>query len=145
MSHVFAVVAVAAAGNICAMHKPVLEKIGAHQTTLAAIMIGNGALPRNEHAARAALETAGVMMDRGDGDVTAMTVNFFANYLTRKAFCCLDANGMSAAPVAKVINSTPVVGNHVGPVITEAVRAAAPQIVAGLIVMAVSPAQPVVK
>ena len=133
ISRVFVIAAVVAVANVCAMDGMV-GRIDANKATIAAIMFET-ALPENADAAKAAVDTIGVAVDQSMAgkslNTTALTANLVANLGARKVVRCLAANGY------KLPNpDLGVAGNHVGHPLRDIVVAAAPQLIAGLAVMA---------
>jgi len=85
-------------------------------------------------AAKAAVETVGVLVDQaiaGEINTSALAVHYCANLGARYAGRCFAANGFEV-PNPKFDNR---VAKHTVAPLNEALRTAAPQIVAGLTVM----------
>ncbi len=140
ISRVFVIAAVVV-GNISAV-EGLMGKIDANRATIAAIMFET-ALPENADAAKAAVDTVGVALDLKsqlkDGDELnpkLLVANVVANFVTRKAVRCLDANGVNLDPMPKVGTAA----NHVVCPLKGGLKAAAPQMVAGLVVMGLTQA-----
>jgi hypothetical protein len=133
ISRLLIVTVVVSVGSVCAMKDNAMQMAASNQQTGIAIAVGTG-LPEGADAAKAALETMGYIADHKDADVSAVVTNFVLNYGLRKFVRCLDKNGYNLKTAEDAINKVPAVGTHVGPVLTGAVKAAAPQIFAGIVV-----------
>jgi hypothetical protein len=132
---VFSAVAFVGAMNGSEALKNGLQKAGGNVGTIMGIAIASAA-PAEDDAAKAAIETSGVLLDQvlaGNDKIRAdlLAANFVANVVVRKGIRCLDANDI------KLPNpDLGKAGNHVGRPVRDAVVAAAPQVIAGLVVMA---------
>jgi hypothetical protein len=116
-------------GNLCCANS-LAEKINANKYTMGAIAFGT-ALPKDADAAKAAVETTGVLLDNSNkSNPLAVPVNFVVNWGVRKALRGMGANNIKLSHFGSANNDA--VGT-----IVEAINVATPQIVASLVIMAV--------
>jgi len=112
---------------------PYADKMNAYKGQVGAIALAT-ALPSNADAAKAALETAGFACDhKKDADGAALALNFATNFVTRKVIHGLEQQGYNLNFVDVIPGA---LGDQINPVIKDAIRAAVPQVVASVIVMA---------
>lgn len=127
-----AVVAVGSMQGVEAL-QTAAAKAGGHVGTIMGIAVATS-VPEENDAAKAAVETSGVLLDQvlaGTDKIRPdlLAANFVANVLVRKGIRCLDANGV------KLPNTDlGTAGNHIAKPVRNAVVAATPQIIAGLLV-----------
>ena len=128
ISRALPMVAVIAVGSVCYANG-LVEKVNANKYTLGAIAFGT-ALPKDTDAAKAALETTGVLLDNGNkSNPLSIPVNFAVNWGVRKAMRGMGTSNFKLSGLGS--NGNDVVGT-----VVEAVNVATPQIVACLVVMA---------
>ena len=128
ISRVLPMVAVISAGTLCATNG-LAEKINANKYTMGAVAFST-ALPKDADAAKAAVETTGILLDNGNkSNPFAVPVNFAVNWGVRKAM-----RGMGTSHIK--VSHFGSASNDVVAVIVDALNVATPQIVASLVVMA---------
>lgn len=128
ISRVLPIIAIVSCGSVYAANG-LAEKINANKYTMGAIAFGT-ALPKDADAAKAAVETAGVLLDNGNkANAFAVPVNFVVNWGVRKALGGIRANNIKVSHFGSASNE--VVG-----AVVDAVNVATPQIVASLVIMA---------
>lgn len=143
ISRVAVIAAVVSIGSDCfasEMAKKSLKAVGGNVGTIMGIAVATAA-PEDCDAAKAAIETTGVLLDQvltptmKDDKIVlepaVLAVNFLANVAARKGMRCLNANGVKV-PSPEVGG---MVGSHVVSPLNTAIRTAAPQAFAGLVVM----------
>lgn len=142
MSYAAIIAAVVFFNGACASEvvKNGLQKAGGHAGTILGIAVATGA-PEDCDAAKAAIETTGVLLDQvltptmKDDKMAlqprVLVVNFAANFVARKSIKCLNANGIKM-PTPEVGGFA---GSHIVSPLNTALRTAAPQAFAGLVVM----------
>jgi hypothetical protein len=131
ISRMFTVVAVVLVVDASAKC-PYADKMNAYKGKVGAIAFAT-ALPQNADAAKAAVETAGFACDAKDADGAALALNFATNFVTRKVVHGLAEHGYNLDFVDVIPGA---LGDRVNPVVKEAIRAAVPQVVASVVVMA---------
>lgn len=136
MSYAAVIAAIVSVGSDCFASEVAAKMIDNNKVTLGAMALGT-ALPEDADAAKAALETAGVALDQAlikgadKVNLNVVPVNFVANVAARKIGRCLAANGYSLPNP-----DLGTAGNHVVKPLRDVAIAAAPQLIAGLAVMA---------
>ena len=121
-------VAIISVGSACCANG-LADKINANKYTMGAVAFGT-ALPKDADAAKAAVETTGVLLDNGNkSNPLAVPVNFAVNWGVRKALRGMGANNIKLSHFGSANNDA------VGAIV-EAINASTPQIVASLVVMA---------
>lgn len=125
-----AIVAIVSIGSTyCA--NGLIDQINANKYTLGAVAFGTS-LPKNADAARAAAETIGVVLDNGNKmNSLTVPVNFAVNWGVRKAMRGMGANNITLFNYSSTTSD-------LGDTMVAAVNAAAPQLTAALVMMAIN-------